>query len=42
MQGTGEATTFDRASLDALLDLATAGCEELALLQQEALAKEPA
>jgi ribonuclease PH len=38
VQGTGEGATFDRAELDTLLDLAAAGCEELARLQREALA----
>ena len=37
VQGTAERATFDRALLDRLLDLATAGCGELALLQQIAL-----
>ncbi|RJL24556.1 ribonuclease PH [Bailinhaonella thermotolerans] len=37
VQGTAEATPFDRATLDRLLDLAVAGCEELTLLQREAL-----
>jgi ribonuclease PH len=38
VQGTGERTTFDRQMLDSLLDLATAGCTELATLQETALA----
>ena len=38
VQGTAEKETFDRAMLDALLDLATAGCDELARLQATALA----
>ncbi len=37
VQGTAEQQTFDRAELDALLDLAVAGCAELTLLQQKAL-----
>ncbi|HVE99454.1 MAG TPA: ribonuclease PH [Mycobacteriales bacterium] len=37
VQGTAEGATFDRPLLDRLLDLATAGCAELALLQQIAL-----
>jgi ribonuclease PH len=37
IQGTGEKTTFDRTMLDSLIDLATAGCDELALLQETAL-----
>jgi ribonuclease PH len=38
VQGTAERATFDRAMLDSLLDLATAGCDELARLQETALA----
>ncbi len=38
VQGTAEGRTFDRAMLDSLLDLATAGCAELAALQETALA----
>jgi ribonuclease PH len=38
VQGTGESGVFSRDELDALLDLGVAGCAELALLQQEALA----
>ncbi len=38
VQGTAERATFDRATLDLLLDLATAGCDELAALQETALA----
>ncbi len=38
VQGTAERHTFDRATLDRLLDLATAGCEELRQLQEAALA----
>ncbi|HVF20908.1 MAG TPA: ribonuclease PH [Mycobacteriales bacterium] len=37
VQGTAEKETFDRAMLDSLLDLATAGCTELATLQETAL-----
>ena len=37
VQGTAEGAPFDRATLDALLDLAVAGCEELALIQRLAL-----
>ena len=40
VQGTAEAEPFDRKELDALLDLAVAGCVDLAALQREAL--EPA
>ena len=39
VQGTGEAGVFDRAQLDALLDLAVAGCTELTALQNAALAE---
>ena len=38
VQATAEKVPFDRARLDGLLDLATAGIEELALFQQEAVA----
>ncbi len=38
VQGTGEGSTFDRAQLDALLDLAERGTDELVRLQQKALA----
>ena len=38
VQGTAEGRTFDRAMLDSLLDLAEAGCTELASLQATALA----
>jgi ribonuclease PH len=38
VQGTAERATFDRAMLDSLLDLASAGCRELAMLQETALA----
>ncbi|MFJ4436833.1 ribonuclease PH [Streptomyces sp. NPDC088923] len=37
VQGTAEAAPFDRAELDALLDLASAGCADLAAQQREAL-----
>jgi ribonuclease PH len=37
VQGTAEGEPFDRALLGALLDLATAGCSELAGMQQAAL-----
>ena len=37
VQGTAEGQPFDRAELDALLDLAAGGCAELTRLQQEAL-----
>jgi ribonuclease PH len=39
VQGTAEGAVFDRATLDALLDLAVTGCAELTLLQQIALEK---
>jgi ribonuclease PH len=39
VQGTAEGSPFRRDELDALLDLAVAGCAELALLQQQALAR---
>jgi ribonuclease PH len=39
VQGTAEGAVFDREALDALLDLAVAGCGELTRLQQEALAR---
>ncbi|MEU1086167.1 ribonuclease PH [Streptomyces sp. NPDC005576] len=39
VQGTAEATPFDRAELNALLDLATAGCADLTAIQNEALAR---
>jgi ribonuclease PH len=38
VQGTAEGRPFDRAELDALLDLAAGGCAELTRLQREALA----
>ncbi|MFC8190931.1 ribonuclease PH [Cellulomonas sp. NPDC057328] len=41
VQGTAEHAPFDRAELDALLDLALAGTAELTRLQQAALAADP-
>jgi ribonuclease PH len=38
VQGTGESAVFARDQLDALLDLAVAGCAELAEIQRKALA----
>ena len=38
VQGTAEGAPFQRAELDAMLDLAVAGCAELTRLQREALA----
>jgi len=38
VQGTAEGTPFDRAELDALLEVATGGCATLSRMQQEALA----
>ena len=38
VQGTAEGAPFDRDALDAMLDLAVAGCEELFVLQREAVA----
>ncbi|MEV0713897.1 ribonuclease PH [Asanoa sp. NPDC050611] len=38
VQGTGEAAVFNRGELDALLDLAVAGCASLADAQRKALA----
>ncbi|MGV9878328.1 ribonuclease PH [Streptomyces sp. NPDC003006] len=37
VQGTAEAEPFDRKELNALLDLAVGGCEDLAAVQREAL-----
>jgi ribonuclease PH len=37
VQGTAERTPFERGTLDALLDLAVAGCAELSVRQQESL-----
>lgn len=39
VQGTAEGDPFDRALLDQLLDLGSAGCKQLAELQAQALAK---
>ncbi len=39
IQGTGEGATFPRSTLDKMLDLALAGCEELNRHQVEALAE---
>src|SRR3954449_221061 len=39
VQGTAEGAVFDRATLDQLLDLAVAGCAELAGIQTEALSR---
>ena len=39
VQGTAEGAPFDRNTLDALLDLAVAGCAQLAEIQQAALAQ---
>jgi len=39
VQGTAEGAVFDRPTLDALLDLAVAGCADLTKIQQEALAR---
>lgn len=41
VQGTAEGAPFDRAELDALLDLGLAGCAELTRLQRQALEGEP-
>ena len=41
VQGTAEGMPFDRATLDALLDLAATGCADLTAKQQEALAATP-
>ena len=38
VQGTGERGTFDRAQLDAMIDLATVGIRELVARQREAIA----
>ncbi len=37
LQGTGEGATFARSTLDQMLDMALAGCQELAALQAKAL-----
>jgi ribonuclease PH len=39
IQGTAEATPFDRSELGTLLDLATAGCADLTALQNRALGR---
>jgi ribonuclease PH len=39
VQGTAEGAPFDRATLDALLDLAVGGCAELTAIQQSALGR---
>ena len=39
VQGTAEGAPFDKAELDALLDLAAHGCAELSRLQDEALGR---
>jgi ribonuclease PH len=39
VQGTAEGEPFDRGTLDALLDLAVAGCTQLAEIQRSALAQ---
>jgi len=39
VQGTAEGRPFDRAELDALLDLAAGGCAELTALQREVLGR---
>jgi ribonuclease PH len=39
VQGTAEGQPFDRAELDALLDLAGRGCAQLTRLQEQALAR---
>ncbi|MCP2164897.1 ribonuclease PH [Goodfellowiella coeruleoviolacea] len=39
VQGTGEGATFARSTLDAMLDLALAGCAQLCQIQAEALAQ---
>jgi ribonuclease PH len=38
VQGTGEQSVFSRAELDAMLDLAVAGCAELTAIQKAAIA----
>jgi ribonuclease PH len=38
VQGTGEGATFSRSTLDKMLDIALAGCAQLAQMQAEALA----
>jgi ribonuclease PH len=39
VQGTAEGATFDRSTLDRLLDLAVAGCDRLRAIQLEALGR---
>lgn len=39
VQGTAEGAPFERSMMDKLLDLAASGCEELDLLQREALSR---
>ena len=39
VQGTAEGQPFDRDLLNQLLDLGSRGCQELAQMQQEALAQ---
>ncbi len=39
VQGTAEGAAFDRAELDALLDLAVGGCASLAAAQQAAFTR---
>jgi ribonuclease PH len=39
VQGTAEGAPFDRAELDALLDLAMAGCADLTAIQHKALGR---
>ena len=39
VQGTAEKSAFDRAALDSMLDLAVAGCSELATVQRAVLAE---
>ncbi|WP_193105358.1 ribonuclease PH [Brachybacterium sp. FME24] len=40
VQGTAEGAPFDRAELGSLLDLATAGCEQLTAIQRDVLAQQ--
>jgi len=40
VQGTAEGAPFDRKTLDALLDLAVAGCADLDRMQRDVLAAE--
>jgi ribonuclease PH len=37
IQGTGEGATFPRSTLDKMLDAAMAACEQLFVIQREAL-----